>query len=530
MGAATILAMHYNPALVGLSVLVAILASATSLDVAGRIRGARGRMRLAWTLAAAIAMGGGIWAMHFVGMLAFSLPVAIGYDLPMTLASLGLAIFVTSISFVIVFTGAFSIAKVLIGGVFMGVGIAGMHYLGMAAVRASAVMTYQPVLVAASIAIAIGAAIAALWIAAKVTGAAWRLAAAIVMGFAITGMHYTGMAALCFSRVAGSNEVNPIRVDTGTIALAIAAGALVILTLATVSATIDRRFAELRQREMLESQRAAARAEAALLELKATQQSLIQAEKMASLSRLTAGVAHEINTPIGTALTAATTLQRRTRDFVASVEAGTITKTAALNYAQIAVDGSDLVVSNIMRAAELIQSFKQVAVDQTSGERREFALDTYLQEVVRSLSPRLKQTPHKVSLNCTPALRIYNFPGALSQIVTNLIMNSVVHAYPDNQAGRIMLNARRLDDDWVELVYSDDGCGIPESHLGRIFDPFFTTSRATGGTGLGMHIVYNLVTQTLKGTIAVESPKPGTRFTVRFPMQMAHSLEVVETV
>jgi signal transduction histidine kinase len=203
---------------------------------------------------------------------------------------------------------------------------------------------------------------AALWIAAKVTGAAWRIAAAIVMGFAVTGMHYTGMAALCFTRTAGGAGANPIRVDTGTIALAVAAGAVVILILAIVSATIDRRFAELRQHEMLESQRAAARAEAALMELKATQQNLIQAEKMASLSRLTAGVAHEINTPIGTALTAATTLQRRTREFVASVEAGTITKTAALSYAHIAGDGTDLIVSNILRAAELIQSFKQVAV------------------------------------------------------------------------------------------------------------------------------------------------------------------------
>ena len=530
MGAAAILAGHYNPALVGLSVLVAILASATSLDVAGRIRGAKGGLRLAWTLAAATAMGGGIWAMHFVGMLAFSLPVAIGYDLPVTVASLALAIFVTSIAFIIVFSGEFSIAKILVGGAFMGIGVAGMHYLGMAAVRAAAIMTYQPILVAASIAIAIAASWAALWIAAKVTGAAWRIAAAIVMGFAVTGMHYTGMAALCFTRAAGGVASNPIRVDTGTIALAVAAGAVVILILAMVSATIDRRFAELRQHEMVESQRAAARAEAALVELKATQQSLIQAEKMASLSRLTAGVAHEINTPVGTALTAATTLQRRTREFVASVEAGTITKTAALSYAHIAGDGTDLIVSNILRAAELIQSFKQVAVDQTSGERRDFALDVYLQEIVRSLSPRLKQTPHQVSVDCPTGLRLNSFPGALSQIVTNLIMNSVVHAFPDHRPGKLNLKARKIGDNWVELSYADDGDGIPAANLSRIFDPFFTTSRAAGGTGLGMHIVYNLVTQTLKGTIEVESSKHGTRFSIRFPMQMAHSAEAIETV
>jgi NO-binding membrane sensor protein with MHYT domain/nitrogen-specific signal transduction histidine kinase len=530
MGATTILPGHYNPALVGLSILVAILASATSLDVAGRIRSTAGGLRAAWILGAGVAMGGGIWAMHFVGMLAFSLPVAIGYDLPITLASLALAIFVTSVAFVIVFSSRFSNAKVLVGGVFMGLGIAGMHYLGMAAVRASAVMSYQPVLVAVSIGIAICAACAALWIAGNVTGTAWRLAAAVVMGFAVTGMHYTGMAALCFTRSASPSVLGFSRFGTSSVAIAVAAGAVVILTLALVSATVDRRFAELRQHETDESRRAAARAEAALQELKATQQSLIQAEKMASLSRLTAGVAHEINTPVGTALTAATTLQRRTREFIASVEAGTITKTAALSYAAVSADGTDLIVSNILRAAELIRSFKQVAVDQTSGERREFVLDTYLQEIVHSLSPRLKQTRHVVTIDCPPGLRMLSSPGALSQIVTNLLINSIVHAYPDDRAGHLLLQVRRLRADRVELVYSDDGDGIPADHLDRIFDPFFTTSRATGGTGLGMHIVYNLVTQTLEGTIAVESVGEGTRFVIEFPMDMADAMEAFERV
>jgi NO-binding membrane sensor protein with MHYT domain/two-component sensor histidine kinase len=530
MSGARILEGHYSPALVGLSILIAILASATSLDVARRISGTVGSQRLVWILAAGTAMGGGIWAMHFVGMLAFSLPVAIGYDVPTTVASLALAIFVTSVSFVIVFSGSFNIAKVLIGGVFMGLGIAGMHYLGMAAVRAAAVMTYQPAYVAASIVIAIVAACAALWIAGNVIGIAWRLAAAVVMGCAVAGMHYTGMASLCFSSASAATASSAAHFGTASVATLVTAGAVLILMLAVVSATVDRRFADLRQREMEESRRAATRAEAALRELKATQQILIQAEKMASLSQLTAGVAHEINTPIGTALTAATALQRRTREFVASVTAGTITKTAAVSYAGIAAEGTDLIVSNIMRAAELIRSFKQVAVDQTSGERREFALDTYLQEIVRSLSPRLKQTPHRVSVDCPADLRMSSFPGALSQIITNLIINSIVHAYPGNRAGSILLRARRLERDRVELVYSDDGVGIPAANLDRIFDPFFTTSRATGGTGLGMHIVYNLVTQTLKGAIAVESSSCGTRFTVNFPMQMANASEVIETV
>ena len=530
MGAATILEGHYNSALVGLSILVAILASATSLDIAGRIRGAEGGLRLIWMLAAGTAMGGGIWAMHFVGMLAFSLPVTIGYDVPMTLGSLALAIIATSVSFFVVFRGAFRIGKVILGGMLMGLGIAGMHYLGMAAIRASAVMSYQPGLFAVSIVIAIVAAMAALWIAAKVNGAVWRFAAAIVMGFAVTGMHYTGMAALCFTRASAQPAAGLARFSTENVSIAVATGAVIILMLALVSSALDRRYADLQLHETEQSRRATERAETALRQLRETQEELIQAEKMASLSRLTAGVAHEINTPIGTALTAATTLQRRTREFVASVSAGTITKTAALSYAGIAGDGTDLIVSNILRAAELIQSFKQVAVDQTSGERRDFVLDEYLREIVRSLSPRLKQTPHRVTVDCPANLHLLSFPGALSQIVTNLIINSVVHAYPDNRAGLLLLKARAIQGDRIELVYSDDGNGIAPSHLARIFDPFFTTSRGAGGTGLGMHIVYNLVTQTLKGTINVEAPARGACFTLRFPMHMANTAEAIETV
>ncbi len=273
--AATILDGKYDPALVALSILIAILSSATALDVASRISGAAGRRRLAWILAAGVAMGGGVWAMHFVAMLAFTLPVAIGYSIPATLASLALAVAATSLSLLIVFSGKFSAGKLLPGGVLMGASIAGMHYLGMAAIIASVTKSYQPWLVAASIAIAIGASIAALWIAARVSGALWRLAAAVVMGLAAAGMHYSGMAAICFTR-ASQPGAGATRFDAGGLALAVTAGAVVILLLALVLATIDRRFAELRQREMEELRREAARTAAALHALEAARQSLLQ--------------------------------------------------------------------------------------------------------------------------------------------------------------------------------------------------------------------------------------------------------------
>ena len=528
VGDTVFLTGSYNPAFVGLAVVMAILASATALDVADRIGGSAGWQRALWIGAAAVAMGGGIWVMHFIAMLAFSLPVPISYDVPLTLASLLLAVAVAGVAFLIVCTGPFRLWRLSLGGVIMGLGVAGMHYTGMAAMIVPSGVSYRLWLVAASIAIAIAAATAALWIALRVTGILWRAAAAVLMGLAVSCMHFTGMAAACFQPARPAFGRIPEGLDPSTLALAVALGAVVILSLTSMSAAFDRRIAVLRHIDSARARADAERAEAALTALKAAQQRLIQTEKMASLSRLTAGVAHEINTPIGTALTAATALQRRTEEFVQSVGSGTITKSAAVRYAAVAGESCDLVVSNIRRAAELIQSFKQVAVDQTSGERRAFDLGDYLREVVRSLTPRLKQTPHDVVVDCTPLMRVETYPGALAQVVTNLLVNSILHAYPDGRAGHINLSARRADKDTVELIYRDDGCGVPPEHLSRIFDPFFTTRRAAGGTGLGLHIVFNIVTQTLKGTIRAESDAAGTRFTMQFPRHALAALETVE--
>jgi NO-binding membrane sensor protein with MHYT domain/two-component sensor histidine kinase len=529
MTSPTLLIGSYSPSFVTLSIVVAIIASAASLDVADRIKGSTGWLRTAWTFASGVAMGGGIWAMHFIAMLALSLPVPIAYDVPMTLGSLALSIVVTGAAFAIVCGGTYSVARLAVGGLIMGLGVAGMHYTGMAALRLPALITYDPVLVLVSILIAIAAATAALWIAVRVVGLIWRLAAAVVMGLAVASMHFTGMAATCFT---GRSTALVLEqgLDRGSLALAVAAGALVILSLELVSAAVDRRFAQLRQRETVESQRARSEAEAALAELRTTQQSLIQAEKMASLSRLTAGVAHEINTPIGTALTATTTLQRRTEEFVQSVTGGTITKSAALKYAEVASDSSTLIVSNIHRAAALIQSFKQVAVDQTSGERRSFELAGYLREIVHSLTPRLKQAPHTINIDCPTDIVIKSYPGALAQVITNLIVNSLLHAFPDDRVGRIELLARMRDDNMLDLSFRDDGAGIPESDRSRVFDPFFTTRRAEGGTGLGLHIVYNIVTQTLAGTITLKTGPDGTCFAMLLPVEVELSKKMVQTL
>lgn len=267
-----------------------------------------------------------------------------------------------------------------------------------------------------------------------------------------------------------------------------------------------------------ELQRKKEEAEQALTRLKEAQENLLQAEKLASLGALVAGVSHEINTPVGIALASASHLSESTAQIKAIFEAGAIRKSDFQDYIGTASEAAGLILSNCNRAAELINSFKQVAVDQTSAERRRFSLDNYLREVLRSLSPKLRQTGIEVQVHCPADLEVDSFPGALSQVLTNFVMNSLIHGFDDGRRGHIAIDVRLSEADAVELCYRDDGKGMSEAIRQRIFDPFFTTKRGSGGNGLGMHIVFNIVTGTLRGQIAVESEEGGgTKFLVSFP-------------
>jgi signal transduction histidine kinase len=173
--------------------------------------------------------------------------------------------------------------------------------------------------------------------------------------------------------------------------------------------------------------------------------------------------------------------------------------------------------TNTQRAAALVRSFKQVAVDQSSGEQRSFNLGNYLNEVLLSLQPKLKGRPVTVAVDCAKDITLESYPGAVSQIVTNMVMNSLVHGFEEGQAGRIDIRAA-LEGDTVTLAYVDDGAGMDEEQLGKLFDPFFTTKRGTGGSGLGAHILYNLVTGALGGSVHVESaPGKGLQYYFKFP-------------
>ena len=258
--------------------------------------------------------------------------------------------------------------------------------------------------------------------------------------------------------------------------------------------------------------------EQAFSKLTQMQDQLVEAEKMASLGNLVAGVAHEINTPVGTSITLASTLLDETQGFADAIAAGALRRSTLTNYLDIAQESAALILSNLTRAGELVQSFKQIAVDQSSLGQRSFAVKSYLEEVVVSLSPQFKQVLHQMTIAGDEALMLHSYPGALAQVVTNLVNNSLAHAYQPGERGQLGFDVTQQNDR-ITIYYYDRGCGIPESILGKIFEPFFTTAREKGGTGLGLHITYNLVTQKLQGSIDVQSEiGQGTQFIITLPL------------
>jgi len=252
--------------------------------------------------------------------------------------------------------------------------------------------------------------------------------------------------------------------------------------------------------------------------LERTQSHLVTTEKMAALGELVAGIAHEINTPVGVAVTGASHFQKRTQELLAAFEGGAIKKSDFEQYLRLAGESSSMLLTNLERAANLVQSFKQVAVDQSSEARRPFEIGRYTNDVLLSLRPKLKRTRHVVTVNVPGEIEIESYPGAFSQIITNLIMNSLLHAFEPDDAGSIVISYEARDEQ-LYMTYTDNGKGIPAENLGRIFDPFFTTRRGTGGSGLGLHILYNIVSVKLGGGIECESEVgAGTTFRIHVPL------------
>ena len=254
-------------------------------------------------------------------------------------------------------------------------------------------------------------------------------------------------------------------------------------------------------------------------QLELTSKQLRQSEKMVALGGMVAGVAHEINTPVGMALTGITHFQDETKELKKLYDSENMSQDEFEEYLLDSKEISESIYINLTKAANLIKSFKQVAVDQSSDENRRFKLNEYTQEILTSIHNETKKTNHIITIDIDEKLEIYSNPGSFSQMITNFVMNSIIHGLKDIDQGSIYIGARK-DGDKLFFNYKDNGCGISDQVKDKIFDPFFTTNRSGGGSGLGMNIVYNIITQKLNGTIEINSKiGSGVEFILEIPLE-----------
>ena len=483
----------YSPSLVVLSVLIASVASYTALDLAGRVTAAHGRERLAWLAGGSLAMGIGIWSMHFVGMLAFHLPVPIGYELGRVLLSVLVAVAASALALVVVSRPHVGLPALGLGALCMGPAIAGMHYIGMAALNVPASMHFDPFLVATSVAIAIAASYVGLALAyhfrqdESAGGVARRLASGLVMGLAIAGMHYTGMAAARFDTPGRTGASVGGLLATGQLAIGVTLGAMVILALGLLGATVDR---WLRQRAELAERRQ-------------------QSQKLEAIGQLAGGIAHDFNNLLTAILgNAAFVLASTPVDDPRHADIREIERAAT-------------------RAAELTHQLLAFGRKQVL-KPTPLDLNATLAHTMRMLT-RLVGEHIEITVVPDPALwAVQADPAQLEQVIVNLVVNAR-DAMPEG--GKLTIETQNVTlqpgptsqhigapaGDYVLIAFTDTGIGMDPATQDRIFEPFFTTKGLGKGTGLGLATVYGIVRQS-GGSISVYSePHRGSTFKVYLP-------------
>lgn len=289
------------------------------------------------------------------------------------------------------------------------------------------------------------------------------------------------------------------------------------LSLYAVAAREYRARKQFRTSEAL--QREKERSEKSLRDLRATQEHLVQAEKLASLGQLVAGVAHEVSTPLGLALTTSTAMQTDLQTMADALGGSSVRRSDLTKGIDRLKQGLSLTFDNLHRASEMVHSFRQVAVHQADEDRRSFELKDWLSELMSKLGPLLSHHALAVEVECPAGIQLNSYPGALAQVISNLALNTAGHAYPDKGGGRLVITVSQPDSKSVRLVCADDGVGIPDRLKPHIFDPFVTTRRERGHAGLGLHIAFNLVASSLNGRLRLESKtSPGTQIAVEIPL------------
>ncbi|MFL5494433.1 MAG: MHYT domain-containing protein [Gemmatimonadales bacterium] len=483
----------YTPFLVVLSVLIASAASYTALDLAGRVTAAHGRERLAWLAGGSLAMGVGIWSMHFVGMLAFHLPVPIGYALGRVLLSVLVAVAASALALVVVSRPHVGLPALALGALCMGPAIAGMHYIGMAALNIPAAMHFDSLLVAASVAIAIAASFAALALAyhfrldQTAAGMARRLGSGLVMGVAIAGMHYTGMAAAHFSTPGRTGASAGGLLATRQLAIGVTLGAMVILALGLLGATVDR---WLRQRAELAERRQ-------------------QSQKLEAIGQLAGGIAHDFNNLLTAILgNAAFVLASTPVDDPRHADIREIERAAT-------------------RAAELTHQLLAFGRKQML-KPTPLDLNATLAQTMRMLT---RLVGEHIEITVVPDAALWEVqadPAQVEQVIVNLVVNAR-DAMPEG--GKLTIETQNVTlqpgstsqhigapaGDYVLIAFTDTGIGMDPATQDRIFEPFFTTKGLGKGTGLGLATVYGIVRQS-GGSISVYSePQRGSTFKVYLP-------------
>jgi len=448
----------HDPYLVALSILVASFASYTALDLGRHVGTARGRARRVWLVAAAITMGGGIWSMHFVGMLAFRMPIPMSYDIGLTILSLVVAIFVTSGGFYVISRQSASPLHLVLSGIFMGLGIVAMHYTGMAAMRGQAELSYDGLFVALSVVIAIGASTAALWLAFRTTEPGQHLVAAVVMGLAISGMHYTAMRAAIF---AAHGPIHAAQghagLDQTDLALVVAGITFVILVFALIASLSEQK-----------------RVEEALRQARAD---LAHVNRATTMGALTASLAHEVNQPIAAAVANAHACLNWLAGDTPNLEA------ARASAMSIVEDGT--------RAAEII-SRTRLLFKRGTPQREGVDVNDVIREMVILLSSEI--TRYFISVRTELEAYLPQVMGdrvQLQQVIMNLITNSIDAMKDVDGTRELAIKSQRAETGQLAVCVSDTGVGLPLQQADEIFYAFVSTKLR--GTGMGLYISRSIV-------------------------------------
>jgi len=472
----------YDPYLVALSILVAAFASYTALDLGGRVAAARGLARRVWLSAAAVTMGGGIWSMHFIAMLAFVMPTPMSYDIGLTTLSLVVAMLVTGGGFYVISRHSGSLLRLVLSGIFMGLGIAAMHYTGMAAMRGHVEPSYDRLFVALSLIIAVGASTAALWLAFRTTDLGQKLIAAVVMGVAISGMHYTAMGGTTFAAHGPVPEVHAYAsLDQTNLALVVAGTTFLILASALIASLSEQK-----------------RAEEALREAQAN---LAHVSRVTTMGELCASLAHEVNQPI-TAV-------------VANAD-------ACLNWLardnpnlQMARESAMKIVEDGSRAAEIISRIRLLCRKDTP-QRELVDVNEVIQGLIVLLRSQIAR--YLISVRTELASDLLQVSGdrvQLQQVIMNLMMNSIDAMKDVDGTRELAIKSHRTGNAQLLVCVSDSGVGLPSQQVDQIFHAFFTTK--PHGIGMGLAICRSIVESHSGRLWAADNSPRGASFHLTLP-------------